>query len=81
MIPVNFPEQNCICRREGCMDLATSRKYNYEFASIESTSCWEFTDEELVQILKDINSGKRPCVYLSVISGQPPVSLFMRGEK
>jgi hypothetical protein len=63
------------------MDLPTSRKYNYEFASMESTSCWEFTDEELAQILKDINSGKRPCVYLSVISGQPPVSLFMRGEK
>lgn len=81
MIPVSFPEQNCICRREGCMDLPTFRKYNYEFASIESTSCWEFTDEELVQILKDINSGKRPCIYLSVISGQPPVSLFMREEK
>ena len=81
MIPVNFPEQNCICRRDGCMDLPTFRKYNYEFASMESTSCWEFSDEDVTQLLKVIESGKRPCVYLSVISGQPPVSLFMRGEK
>ena len=78
MIPVKFPEQNCTCRREGCMDLPTYREYNYEFASIESTSCWEFTEKEVLQMLNAIQSGKRPHIYLSVIGGQPPVSLFIR---
>lgn len=44
-------------------------------------SCWGFTDEELVQILKDVQDGKRPQIFLSVIGGQPPVALYMRGDR
>ena len=48
------------------------------FQTDEVVSCWEFSDDEIIQILKEVKDGKRPQIFLSVVGGQPPVSLFMR---
>lgn len=80
MEPVSFKEQNSIFVAEGCGDLPACRQYNEQFQTDEVVSCWEFTDEEIVQILKEIKTSKRPQIFLSVIGGQPPVSLFMRND-
>lgn len=77
MYPVRFPEQNSVFVADGCDDLPACKQYNEQFQTDEVISCWEFSDDELVQILKEIQSGKRPRIFLSVIGGQPPVSLFM----
>ena len=29
----------------------------------------------------DVQDGKRPQIFLSVIGGQPPVTLYMRGDR
>lgn len=78
MFPVRFPEQNSVFRKDGCMDLPAYQEHNQEFNTVEVVSCWEFTDEECIQLLKEIKAGNRPRIFLSVIGGQPPVSLFMR---
>lgn len=78
MFPVTFPEENSVFRKDGCMDLPALQEYNHKFDTMEVTSCWEFTDDELAQILKEVKAGKRPQIFLSVIGGQPPVALFMR---
>lgn len=31
-----------------------------------------------MEILKQIKTGQRPAVYLAVIGGQPPVSLWVK---
>lgn len=80
MFPVTFPEQNSVFRKDGCMDLPALQEYNHKFDTMEVTSCWEFTDDELVQILKEVKAGKRPQIFLSVIGEQPPVALFMRSD-
>lgn len=80
MFPVTFPEQNSVFRKDGCMDLPALQEHNPEFDTMEVTSCWKFTDDELVQILKEVKAGKRPQIFLSVIGGQPPVALFMRSD-
>ena len=54
------------------------RQYNEQFQTDEVVSCWEFSDDEIIQILKEVKDGKRPQIFLSVVVGQPPVSLFMR---
>ena len=81
MNPVRFPEHNSVFRHPDCSDLPALHIHNEKFDTDEVVSCWEFTDEELVQILKDVQDGKRPQIFLSVIGGQPPVALNMRGEK
>lgn len=81
MIPVKFPEQNSVYKRESCMDLPTFQGYNDQFNAPEITSCWEFTDDEIQKIKDDIENGKRPQLFLSVIGGQPPVALFMRDKE
>lgn len=80
MYPVNFPEQNSVFVADGCDDLPAFRQYNEQFQTDEVISCWEFSDEELVRMLEEIKVGKRPQIFLSVVGGQPPVSLFMRSE-
>lgn len=80
MYPVNFPEQNAVFVADGCGDLPACKQYNEQFDTAEVISCWEFSDEECVELLKQIKSGNRLAVYLSVIGGQPPVSLFIRSE-
>lgn len=80
MFPVTFSEENSVFRKDGCMDLPALQEHNSKFDTMEVTSCWEFTNDELVQILKEIKAGKRPQIFLSVIGGQPPVALFMRSK-
>lgn len=80
MNPVSFPEQNCIYRRRDCMDLPACVIHNDRFETDEVVSCWELSDEEIVMMLKHINAGKRPKIFLSVIGRQPPVALWLRGE-
>lgn len=80
MNPVSFPEQNSVFVAEGCKNLPAMKCKNEKFGTDEVISCWTFSDEELVQILKDIKDGKIPCIHLSVIGGQPPVSLYVRGD-
>lgn len=80
MSPVSFEEQNSVFVAEGCGNLPACKQYNEQFRTDEVISCWEFTDDELVQILKDVKAGKRPQIFLSVIGGQPPVELFMRSD-
>ena len=81
MNPVRFPEQNSVFRHPGCSDLPALHVHNEKFDTDEVVSCWELTDEELVQILKDVQDGKRPQIFLSVIGGQPPATLYMRGDR
>lgn len=80
MQPVIFPEQNCTYTADKCLPLPACRKMNEEFQTIEVISCHEFSDEEIVVMLKQIKSGQRPAIFLSVIGGQPPVALWLRGE-
>lgn len=80
MNPVKFPEQNSVFRYPDCSDLPALHIHNEHFNAEEVISCWEFSDEELVQILRDIKDGNRPHIFLSVIGGQQPVSLYMRSE-
>lgn len=80
MKSVSFKEQNSLFVAEGCDNLPACKQYNEQFQTDEVISCWEFTDDELVQILKDVKAGKHPRIFLSVIGGQPPVSLFMRSD-
>lgn len=54
---------------------------NEEFQTIEVISCHEFSDEEIVMMLKQIKAGQRQAIYLSVIGGQPPVELWVKGEQ
>ncbi len=46
----------------------------------EVISCWELSDEEIVLMLKQIQAGQRPAIFLSVIGGQPPVALWVRED-
>lgn len=80
MQPVDFPERNCTYVADGCLPLPSCQKMNEEFQTIEVISCHELTDEEIVLMLKQIQNGQRPVICLSVIGGQPPVALWVRGE-
>lgn len=80
MNAVNFKEQNSVFVADGCGNLPACRQFNEQFQVDEIISCWEFTDEELVKILQEVKEGKRPQIFLSVIGGQPPVSLFTRSD-
>lgn len=80
MNPVKFQEQNSVFVADGCGDLPACKQYNEQFQTDEVVSCWEFSDEELVQILKEVKAGKRPQIFLCIVGGQPPVSLFMRSD-
>ena len=44
----------------------------------EVISLWQFSDDDLVSILKQLKAGIRPAIHLSVIGGQPPVSMWVR---
>ena len=81
MIPVIFPEVNCTYTADKCLPLPACQQMNEEFQTVEVISCHELTDEEIVLMLKQIKEGQRPAIYLSVIGGQPPVALWMRGEQ
>lgn len=78
MIPVNFPEQNCAYKADGCLDLPARQCVSEQFKAPEIISCWELSDEEIVMMLNQIKSGQRPAIYLSVIGGQPPVAMWVR---
>lgn len=80
MQPVDFPERNCTYTVDKCLPLPVCRQVNEEFQTIEVISCHELTDEEIVLMLKQIKAGQRPAIFLSVIGGQPPVALWVRGE-
>ena len=81
MQPVIFPEQNCTYTANKCLPLPACRQMNEEFHTIEVISCHELTDEEIVMMLNQIKAGQRPAVFLSVIGGQPPVALLLRGDE
>lgn len=81
MNPIEFPEQNSVFVAGGCDDLPACRQCNERFHVDEVISLWELSDEDCVEILKQIKAGKRPAIHLSVIGGQPPVSLWVRSEK
>lgn len=78
MRPVSFPEQNCTYIADKCLPLPTCKQFNEEFQTLEVISCHEFTDEEIVMMLKQIKAGQRPAIFLSVIGGQPPVALWLK---
>ena len=79
MIPVDFPERNCTYTSDKCLPLPACQQNNEEFQTIEVISCHELTDEEIILILKQIKAGQRPAILLSVVGGQPPVALWVRG--
>lgn len=81
MKPIEFSEQNAVFIADGCDNLPACKRYNEQFQTDEVISCWEFSDDEIVQILKEVKTGKRPQIFLSVVGGQPRVSLFMRSER
>lgn len=81
MQPISFPEQNCTYTANKCLPLPACRQMNEEFHTVEVISCHEMTDEEIVMMLKQIKEGQRPAIFLSVIGGQPPVSLWVRGDE
>ena len=78
MYPVEFPEQNGVVVAEGCEDLPACNQYNEQFMTDEVISLWQFSDDDLVAILKQLKAGIRPAIHLSVIGGQPPVSMWVR---
>lgn len=78
MNPVNFPKSNTVFIAEGCDSLPACRRHNDQFNVDEVISCWELSNEDCVKILKQIKAEKRPVIYLSVIGGQPPVSIWIK---
>lgn len=78
MIPVNFPEVNCTYTADKCLLLPARQQANEEFQTVEVISCHEFTDEEIVLMLKQIEAGQRPAIFLSVIGSQPSVALWVK---
>lgn len=78
MFPIKFNGQNSIYRASGCIDLPTRTEYNETFQTNQISSCWELDNEDIENMLKVIESGKRPCIILSVIGDQPPVWLWVR---
>lgn len=78
MFPIKFNGQNGIHRASGCIDLPTRIEYNETFQANQISSCWELDDEDIMSVLKAIEAGRRPCIMLSVIGGQPPVWLGVR---
>lgn len=78
MYPVKFPEQNSVFVARGFDDLPAFRQYNEQFHTSEVISLWQFSDDDLVAILKQLKAGVRPAIHLSVIGGQPPVSMWVR---
>ena len=78
MSPVDFPERNAVFVAGGCDNLPACKQYNEQFGTDEIISCWELSDKDCADILKQIKAGNRPAVYLSVIGGQPPVSLWIK---
>lgn len=81
MQPVKFPEQNCTYIADGCEDLPAYKTVNEQFQTDEVISLWALSDDDLALILKQIKSGIRPAIHLSVIGGQPPVSLWVREKE
>ena len=75
MKPIDFKGSNVTYTKpEGveddkCGDLPVFRTHNQDFNTLEVTSCWELSDEELEIILRDKK------VYLTVMGYQPPVLL------
>ena len=53
MNPIEFSEQNAVFTAEGCDNLPACKQYNEQFQTDEVISCWEFSDDEIVQILKE----------------------------
>lgn len=80
MQPVSFPEQNCVYKKDGCLDLPAIQVKSEQFQALEIISCWEFSDEEVELMIEQIKAGQKPKIFLSVIGGQPPVALWVRGE-
>ena len=80
MNPVRFPEQNCIYKAEGCLDLPVCCQMNEHFGVAENISCWELTDQDLALILQQMKAGQRPTIYLSVVGSQPPVAMWLKGQ-
>ena len=78
MKPIEFPEQNTVFVADGCDNLPACRQYNEQFHSQEVISCWELSDDDCMEIMKQIENGKKPVICLDVIGGQPPVSLWVR---
>lgn len=75
MFPIKFNGQNSIHKAPGCIALPTRTEYNETFQTNQISSCWEMDDEDIENMLKVIESGKRPCIMLSVIGEQHPVWL------
>lgn len=76
MKPIEFKEHNCVHKADGCIDLPTRIIKNKQFGVDEITSCWELEDADVIKIIESLSKGERPVIYLSVIGGQPPISLF-----
>ena len=68
MEPVKFSGMNAVYKAPGCDDLPAFK--DQKDGVICVTSCWRPSREEL----DILNSGG--CVCLSVIGGQPPVSIW-----
>lgn len=68
MKPVKFEGTNCTYTAPGCEDLPTLREFEDERPTI--TSVWKPSAEDL----EELNNGG--CVCLTVLGGQPPVSLW-----
>lgn len=64
MSPVSFEEQNSVFVAEGCGNLPACKQYNEQFRTDEVISCWEFTDDELVQIFERCKGRKTPTNFL-----------------
>ena len=79
MYPVDFPERNCIYTAENCLPLPARQQMNEEFQTVEVISCHELTDEEIILMLNQMKAGQRPAIFLSVLGGQPPVALWVKG--
>lgn len=77
MYPIAFPEQNTIFVAKGCYDLPACIQHNDQFQCKEVVSCWKLSEDDCMNILKQIEAGKKPIICLSVIGGQPPVSLWV----
>ena len=68
MKPVKFEGMNCTYTAPDCEDLPALQEV--EASHLTVTSVWQPSEEDL----KVLNAGG--CICLSVLGGQPPVSLW-----
>lgn len=73
MIPVPFKGADMLMSAENCIALPVLVRDNATFETKEYISCWQPTEDEIVEMMKSLKSGERPKFFVHTIGLQPPL--------